>query len=143
MLKKTIFTLVALMSYVITANAQSSKMVYSNAMTHFYVTLYANNEDSITYTISETSVPMKNIWRLSDREETQILYTFSKQQIIDFLSQVKENETEFIWNNIIKIQRKKVWGIKCISMENIKTHAAFNTNSKSVAKALETILKSE
>ncbi len=143
MLMKTILTLTALMSYVITANAQSSKIVYSNAMTHFYVTLYANNEDSITYTISETSVPMKNIWRLSDREETSVLYTFSKQQIIDFLSQVKENETEFIWNNIIKIQRKKVWGIKCISMENIKTHAAFNTNSKSVTKALETVLKSE
>jgi hypothetical protein len=143
MLKKTIFTLVALMSYVITANAQSSKIVYSNAMTHFYVTLYANNEDSITYTISETSIPMKNIWRLSDREETQVLYTFSKQQIIDFLTQVKENETEFVWSNIIKIQRKKVWGIKCISMENIKTHAAFNTNSKSVTKALETILKSD
>lgn len=143
MIRKTILTLVALVVYVFTANAQSSKIIYSNAMTHFYVTLYDNNEDSITYTISETSVPMKNIWRLSDREETQVLYTFSKQQIIDFLSQVKENETEFIWNNIIKIQRKKVWGIKCISMENIKTHAAFNTNSKSVAKALETILKTE
>lgn len=64
MLKKTIFTLVALMLYVFTANAQSSKIVYSNAMTHFYVTLYANNEDSITYTISETSVPMKNICSL-------------------------------------------------------------------------------
>lgn len=143
MIRKTILTLVVLVVYVFTANAQSSKIIYSNAMTHFYVTLYDNNEDSITYTISETSVPMKNIWRLSDREETQVLYTFSKQQIIDFLSQVKENETEFIWNNIIKIQRKKVWGIKCISMENIKTHAAFNTNSKSVAKALETILKTE
>lgn len=143
MIRKTILTLVALVVYVFTANAQSSKIIYSNAMTHFYVTLYDNNEDSITYTISETSVQMKNIWRLSDREETQVLYTFSKQQIIDFLSQVKENETEFIWNSIIKIQRKKVWGIKCISMENIKTHAAFNTNSKSVAKALETILKTE
>lgn len=140
-MKKTFVTLCLLICTFLTINAQSSKIIYSNPMTHFFVTIYADENDSITYAISETSVPSKNVWRFSDRIETQVLYTFSKEKIIDFLTQAKNNENEFIWNNVIKVQRKKIWGIKCIVMENIKTHAAFNTNMKSITSALETIQK--
>lgn len=140
-MKKTFVTLCLLICVFLTINAQSSKIIYSNPMTHFFVTIYADENDSITYAISETSVPSKNVWRFSDRIETQVLYTFSKEKIIDFLTQAKNNENEFIWNNVIKVQRKKIWGIKCIVMENIKTHAAFNTNMKSITSALEVIQK--
>lgn len=140
-MKKTFVTLCLLICAFLTINAQSSKIIYSNPMTHFFVTIYADNNDSITYAISETSTPMKNVWRFSDRMETQVLYTFSKDKIIDFLTQAKDNENEFVWNNVIKVQRKKIWGIKCIVMENIKTHAKFNTNIKSITSALEIIQK--
>lgn len=111
------------------AAAQSSKVVYSNAMTHFYITCYAN--DSIRlYAISETSTPVCNIWRLTDRDETQVLETFTQDEIRLFLSEVSDFEktakigdSKEIDNILIEI--KRIAGIRCIVLSNKITKEVF------------------
>lgn len=122
------------------AVAQSSKVVYSNALTHFYLTCYANDSTK-TYVISETSVPLKNVWRLTDREETQVLGHFSEEDVITFLTQTLQfaenanlnDETELFH---IKVAYKKIYGIKCIQFTNPITKVQFNCNKKTIQKAI-------
>lgn len=58
------------------------------------------------------------------------------------MSKKKGSILKSSYNNIINNKKgNKIWGIKCIVMENIKTHAKFNTNIKSITSALEIIQK--
>lgn len=140
-MKKIIIILLLLLTNVVSLQAQSSKILYSNALTHFYLTVYVNG-DSTRFAISETSVPMKNMWRLSDQWETQVLYTFNETELSQFLSEVKDwmelakIGDGFDWNNIINVSMQRISGFKCIVLCNKKSTVKFNTNKKSILGAI-------
>lgn len=142
-MKKLILTFFLMIAVVVFSMAQSSKIVYSNAMTHFYLTCYAN-DTAKSYVISETSVPLKNVWRLTDREETQVLKTFSEEDVKSFLNQTLEFAEKEQLNTQTTIQGitvsyKKIYGIKCIQFTNPVTKVQFNCNKKTIIKAIEAL----
>ena len=57
----------------------TSKVIYSNALTHCYVTAVAINDTTILYDVSEKSE--RKIWRITDRSETQNMGLMSKDDV--------------------------------------------------------------
>ena len=146
-MKKIILLNLMLFVFICSNAQQSSKVVYSNAMTHFYITCYTNDTSKV-YAISETSVPLDNIWRFTDREETQVLRTFNSEKIRYFLSEVSEFEKTAKIGDVIEcmdilIEVKRVMGIKCIVLTNTKSKVKFNTNRKSINEGLTAVIKYE
>ncbi len=144
-MKKIVFALILLLSTNLILS-QSSKVIYSNSLTHFYLTCYTSDTSRV-FTISETSTPLKNVWRFSDRMETQVLETFTYEEITSFLSDVLNfaeqanlNDKKDFFKNI-EVAYIKVAGIKVINLRNTRSGASFNVNKKTIVKALETLSK--
>lgn len=142
-MKKILITLVLLLTIVITTYAQSSKVVYSNALTHFFLTC-VDNDTARVYIVSETSVPAKNAWRISDQYETQVLKVFPESDIEKFLKETLAFAENAKLDDEVKIlgitvSYKKIYGISCIQFTNPRTNVQFNCNKRTIRKAIEAL----
>ena len=143
-MKKFILTfLICFISIFSYSQVTASKIIYSNALTHCYVTAIAINDSTIMYQISEKSD--RKIWRLTDREEAQSLGLFDKETVINIFKQainlyeINQLNTEVNINTNISIKFIKIYGIKCVQLTNNLVNSQFNINKKTAIKALEAI----
>lgn len=138
---KRISLMLLLVVAAISLKAQTaSKVIYSNALTHCYVTAIAINDSTVNYCISEKSE--RNIWRFTDREETQSLGLFDKETTIAiFRTAIQLYDDDELEKDIevcknVHLVFVKIMGIKCAQLNNSLVGTSFNINRKTAEDVL-------
>lgn len=144
---KRLFVFFVVCQIAVAALCQSSKVVYSNASTHFYLTCIVYDTAHV-YTISESSVPAKNVWRMSDRTETQVLRTFTPLECRDFLELLEDFARRAVLDDYadykeIEIDKLRDLVVPYIQLRNKNSGVQFNVNKKTAIKALESFREYE
>lgn len=142
-MKKLFFAFVFAWSANVVFAQSASKIIYSNSLTHCYVTAYSVNDSTLMYNVSEKSD--RNVWRITDREEVQSLGLLDEETTIELfkraigLFESKEiGKTDTIGKNI-KLSYQKIMGMKCVQVENTLVGSSFNINQKTAIGALRAL----
>lgn len=142
-MKKILSLLIFSFFSIVMFSQNASKVIYSNALTHCYVTAVTINDTTILYDVSEKSE--RKIWRITDRSETQNMGLMSKDDVtklfettIDIFDNQKVGYTTEISKNVT-LSFVKIWGIKCVKIENTLIGVSFNINKKTAQGALKAI----
>lgn len=133
-MKKILLTLIIVFISIFCYSQNSFKIIYSNPITHCYVTAVSINDSVVYYSISETSE--RRVFRITDRSETQQLGLFDKETTLKifkntvFLFDIDcVGQTIEIDKNVI-LSYVRIFGINCVKFENRLTGVDFNINKK-------------
>ncbi len=142
-MKKIVFLIFSLFNLVAFSQTNASKVIYSNALTHCYVTAVAVDDSTVVYDVSEKSD--RKIWRLTDREEIQSLGLLDKDTAIKLfesaleLFELKELGKIIEINDNLSVSYVRIAGIKCVQIKNNIVNSSFNINKKTAIGALNAI----